>query len=109
LTGRSKRLPQANRVVLGGKIVELEPLRHTPAGVPVLKFKLSHDSEQKEAGSERSVNCEVNAVAFEREAKLLAAAHLGSAVTVTGFLAARSRTSRQPVLHATHIEFSEGE
>jgi primosomal replication protein N len=102
-------LPQANQIVLGGKIVELEPLRHTPAGVPVLKFRLSHDSEQNEAGGERAVNCEITAVAFEREARLLATAKLGSAVTVTGFLAARSRTSRQPVLHATHIEFSEGE
>jgi primosomal replication protein N len=102
-------LPQANRVVLGGRIVELDALRHTPAGVPVLKFRLSHESALKEAGSERKVDCEIPAVAFEREAKLLAAARLGSAVTVTGFLAARSRTSRQPVLHATHIEFSEGD
>jgi primosomal replication protein N len=102
-------LPQANRIVLGGRIVELDALRHTPAGVPVLKFRLSHESSLAEAGSERKVDCEITAVAFEREAKLLAAARLGSAVTVTGSLAARSRTSRQPVLHATHIEFSEGE
>jgi primosomal replication protein N len=102
-------LPQANRIVLGGRIVELDALRHTPAGVPVLKFRLSHESALAEAGSERKVDCEISAVAFEREAKLLAAARLGSAVTVTGFLAARSRTSRQPVLHATHIEFSEGD
>jgi primosomal replication protein N len=102
-------LAQANRVVLGGKIVELDTLRHTPAGVPVLKFRLSHESAQNEAGGARKVDCEIAAVAFEREAKLLAAARLGSAVTVTGFLAAKSRTSRQPVLHATHIEFSEGE
>jgi primosomal replication protein N len=102
-------LPQENRVVLGGKIVELDALRHTPAGVPVLKFRLSHESALNEAGAERKVDCEIAAVAFEREAKLLAAARLGSAVTVTGFLAAKSRTSRQPVLHATHIEFSEGE
>jgi primosomal replication protein N len=102
-------LAQANRVVLGGKIVEMDSLRHTPGGVPVVKFRLSHESAQNEAGSERKVDCEIAAVAFEREAKLLAAARLGSPVTVTGFLAAKSRTSRQPVLHATHIEFSEGE
>jgi len=84
-------------------------LRHTPAGVPVLRFRLSHESSLPEAGSERKVDCEIAGVAFEREAKLLAAARLGSAVTVTGFLAAKSRTSRQPVLHATHIEFTEGE
>ena len=89
--------------------MELDVLRHTPAGVPLLRFRLSHESSLAEAGSERKVDCEIAGVAFEREAKLLASARLGSAVTVTGFLAARSRTSRQPVLHATHIEFTEGD
>jgi primosomal replication protein N len=48
-------------------------------------------------------------VAFEREATLLAAAKLGSGVKVTGFLAARSRTSKTVVLHATQVEFEQGE
>jgi primosomal replication protein N len=55
------------------------------------------------------VSCEIAAVAFEREAKLLAAAKLGSSVKVDGFLAAKSRSSRTPLLHATQIEFVEGE
>ncbi len=75
----------------------------------MLKFRLQHDSSQKEAGGERKVSCEIAAVAFEREAKLLAAAKLGSRVKVNGFLAAKSRTSRSLVLHATEIEFGEGE
>ena len=75
----------------------------------MVNFRLSHESRQSEAGGERMVNCEIAAVAFEREAKLLAAAKLGSAVTVTGFISAKSRTSRQPVLHAINIEFVEGE
>src|SRR6266571_4620096 len=48
-------------------------------------------------------------VAAKREAKLLASAKLGSSVKVNGFLAARSRSSRTLVLHATQIEFVEGE
>jgi primosomal replication protein N len=55
------------------------------------------------------VSCEIAAVAFEREATLLAAAKLGSDVKVTGFLAARSRTSKSVVLHATDVEFKEGD
>jgi primosomal replication protein N len=87
----------------------LDTLRHTPAGVPVLKFRIQHDSSQTEAGGARKVSCEIAAMAFEREAKLLAAARLGSNVTVTGFLAAKSRTSRSLVLHAAEIQFEEGE
>lgn len=102
-------MAQANRVTIAGRLIELDALRHTPAGVAVLKFRLQHDSLQMEAGGERKVSCEVAAVAFEREAKLLAVAKLGSNVKVNGFLAAKSRTSRTLVLHATQIEFVEGE
>jgi primosomal replication protein N len=98
-------LAQENRVTVSGRLIELDALRHTPGGVPVLKFRLQHDSTQAEAGGERKVSCEIAAVAFEREATLLAAAKLGSDVKVTGFLAARSRTSKAVVLHATGIEF----
>ena len=92
-------------MTVSGRLIELDALRHTPAGVPVMKFRLQHDSEQVEAGAARKVSCEIAAVAFEREATLLAAAKLGSDVKVTGFLAARSRTSRAVVLHATGVEF----
>ena len=102
-------MAQANRVTVSGRLIELDALRHTPAGVPVVKFRLQHDSLQTEAGGERKVSCEIAAVAFEREAKLLAAAKLGSSVKVNGFLAAKSRSSRTLLLHATQIEFVEGE
>ena len=102
-------MAQANRITIAGRLIEVDALRHTPAGVAVLKFRLQHDSLQTEAGGERKVSCEIAAVAFEREARLLAAAKLGSNVKVNGFLAAKSRTSRTLVLHATQIEFVEGE
>jgi len=91
--------------VVSGTLAERDTLRHTPAGVSVLKFRLQHESTQPQAGGERKVSCEIAAVAFEREAKLLTAAQLGSLLTVTGFLAARSRASRSLVLHASQIEF----
>ncbi|HUL93951.1 MAG TPA: primosomal replication protein N [Burkholderiales bacterium] len=102
-------MAQANRVAVSGRLIELDGLRHTPGGVPMMKFRLQHDSTQTEAGVVRKVSCEIAAVAFEREARLLAAAKLGSSVKVTGFLAAKSRTSRSLVLHATEVEFKEGD
>jgi primosomal replication protein N len=88
---------------------EIDALRYTPAGIPLLKFRLQHDSQQREAGGERKVSCEIAGVAFEREARLLSAAKPGSYVRVVGFLAARSRSSRALVLHAAEIEFMEGD
>ena len=102
-------MTQANRVVVSGRLVELDTLRCTPAGVSVVKFRLQHDSSQAQAGGVRKVGCEIAAVAFEREAKLLAAAKLGSSMTVTGFLAAKSRSSKSLVLHAMEIQFGQGD
>ena len=97
-----------NRVVVRGRLIELDSLRHTPGGVPILKFRIAHESEQQEAGVNRKVSCEVSAVAFEREARLLATAALGSAVAVSGFLDRKGRSRHQLVLHATNIEFETG-
>ena len=94
--------------MLSGNLIELDALRYTPAGIPVVNFRLSHASEQTEAGHTRTVQCEVAGLAFEREARLIAAAKPGMQVRVTGFLASRSRDSKLPVLHATNIEFVEG-
>lgn len=94
--------------MLSGNLIELDALRYTPAGIPVVNFRLSHASEQIEAGAKRAVQCEVAGMAFEREARLIAAAKPGMQLKVTGFLAEKSRDSRQLVLHATNIEFAEG-
>ena len=101
-------MTEENRVVLRGRLVELDILRHTPAGVPILKFRLEHESSQVEAGGARKVNCEVAGVAFDREAKLLSTAVLGSTLTVTGFLERKGRSLHRLVLHATHIAFETG-
>ncbi|MBM3345643.1 MAG: primosomal replication protein N [Betaproteobacteria bacterium] len=95
-----------NRVEIAGKLLQLEPLRHTPGGVAVVKFTLGHESTQVEAEAPRKVGCEIDGVAFDREARLLATASLGMQLSIRGFLDRKSRNSRQLVLHATQIEFT---
>jgi primosomal replication protein N len=82
-------------------------LRFTPAGVPVVEFKIDHESEQDEAGSKRKITAEVTAVAFEAQARLVAKAKPGSGVKLEGFLGAKSKRSKRIVLHVTNIEFME--
>jgi primosomal replication protein N len=94
---------------LSGRLLELGALRYTPAGVAAVEFKLAHESEQHEAGSQRTIQAEVNAIAFETQAKLLAGRPLGSPVRVEGFLGAKGKRSKRLVLHITNIEFIEGE
>jgi primosomal replication protein N len=73
----------------------------------VVEFKIDHESEQDEAGSKRTIKAEINAVAFEAQARLAAKARPGSEVKLEGFLGAKSKRSKKIVLHVTHIEFME--
>jgi primosomal replication protein N len=104
-----------NRIEISGVLTELQSLRYTPAGVPVVEFRLAHESQRAEAGATRKVHAEIDAVAFEAQARLLAAGTggnapgaLGRPMKVEGFLCAKNRRSRKPVLHVTNIEFMEG-
>ena len=105
----TQRAVAANQVELCGVISQLGALRHTPAGVPVAEFRLKHDSERTEAGATRKVDIEIDAIAFQAQARLVAKSALGRPLKVEGFLCARSRRSRKPVLHVTKIEFIEGD
>jgi primosomal replication protein N len=97
-----------NRLCLEAELVELQPIRLTPAGIPVSGCALQHTSKQLEAGLARHVSMELQAVAIGELAKVLAAAVPGMSMRVTGFLAARSQRSRSLVLHLDTIEFLEG-
>ena len=83
-------------------------MRYTPAGVPVSEGWLQHSSSQIESGAERLVEVEIAVVALGDTARWLQAAPLGGAVKLTGFLAAKSRNSKAPVLHVNTLEYLEG-
>jgi primosomal replication protein N len=93
-----------NAVSLSGTLAETETLRHTPAGLPILQFKLAHKSLQVEAGFKRQVECEVTCVAMGEAANRLSRVKAGAEVKVTGFLNRKNRMSAQLVLHATTTE-----
>jgi primosomal replication protein N len=100
-----------NLVRLSGKLIERGALRHTPAGVAAIEFRVAHASGQTEAGSDRKVECEMACVALGPTANLLAQWQPISGeleLRITGFLAARSLKNRAVVLHANEIEFFEG-
>ncbi|WP_284155457.1 primosomal replication protein N [Sulfuricystis multivorans] len=98
---------QANHTELAGVLQEFGPLRHTPAGIPVIEFMIVHDSEQLEAGDLRRVTCEIACVALGTTALLIKEASPGSALKVSGFLASRSLKRKTPVLHVIQVEFFE--
>ena len=98
---------QANRTELSGTLLERGSLRYTPAGIPVIEFRIAHHSEQREAGIDRRVECEIACIALGTTALLLKDTGPGIGMHTTGFLAARSLKQKTPVLHVTRIDFTE--
>ena len=70
-----------------------------------MKFRVEHQSTQREGGVERQVGCEMSAVAVDTEAKLLAGAPLGTQLRIEGFLDKLGKGRKRVVLHAIRIEF----
>jgi primosomal replication protein N len=73
-----------------------------------VEFKVRHESEVSEAGSKRTVQAELPAIAFESLARVIAQSQLGLQANLSGFIGAKSKRSRKLVLHVTNIEFFEG-
>ena len=90
--------------MLQAEVVHIEPLRYTPAGIPLLSLVLHHLSEQVEAGMKRRVECDVNAVVMGELAEQSQAVKVGTQLKVSGFIAKRSLKSTQLVLHLNTLE-----
>jgi len=92
-----------NRLVITGELLELSPIRTTPAGIPVLEFRLFHDGETVEAGTPRRIQCDISVVAMAELAGMYKSLKLGSMLEVEGFIAPARKGSPRLRLHATHI------
>lgn len=87
---------------MSGTVVDLQPIRYTPAGLPLLSLQISHASELVEADLNRRVECKVNAVIIGDLANT--DIQLGTQLKGLGFLANKSIKSAQLVFHITHLE-----
>lgn len=89
--------------MIEGEVSEPEGLRYTPAGLARAAFKVRHLSTQQEAGMQRQVQCEIQALALGEAAQQASRLQSGQRVAVSGFLAQRSLKSVQLVLHVENV------
>jgi len=94
---------QANTVTLSGTIASIEPIRHTPAGLPLVRLQLHHGSTQTEAGIPRQVECTMGCVGIGGIATALSKYQAGAVIQVTGFLSQKGRGGTHNILHVTTI------
>lgn len=94
-----------NQIIISGTLIAIDALRYSPAGIPVLNFKIQHESDQVEAGVNRHIKCELPVQALGQNAQMIAAAQVGESITIEGFLAAKSRNVARTVLHVNKVKF----
>jgi len=87
-----------NQLVLSASILEIEPLRYTPSGLPAVNSRLEHISELPEAGQTRQVKAVMKSVAFGAVAEQLARQDIGSSWHFKGFVAT-PRGAKHVVFH----------
>jgi len=97
-----------NRVQLSASLASRSGARFTPAGVAVLELGLAHQSIVAEAGAERTLQFELDAIALGDVALRLEQIGLGAVLQLTGFIAPRSRRSRRLVLHISEFIIDTG-
>lgn len=87
-----------NRLQLQAVVVQVQSLRYTPAGIPVLNLVLEHESQQTEMDTPRTVQLQIRAVAFGALAERLQKQAFNEMVAFDGFLA-NSRNGKGVVFH----------
>jgi len=96
-----------NQLLIEGIVGNNPETRYNPAGIPIVRFTLRHQSLQTEAGMKRQVVCNIGVIASgETLQPQVQKLQTGEGVRVSGFLArANNRQGENRlVLHAEQIE-----
>lgn len=94
---------QRNHFALTAGLEQVQALRHTPSGLPVLDMQLLHASMGQEAGGQRQIALVIKAVAFGVQAERLGRQALGSLWDFQGFLA-QGRNGKGVVFHIQEFQ-----
>lgn len=81
-----------------------KPLRYTPAGVAVAEVVLQHQSVVNQAGVERQLSFDIDAVAMGDTAHWLSSVAVGDTLDIQGFIAPLRKSSTRLVLHIQMFE-----
>lgn len=98
---------QTNALIIEGQVVQLPETRVSPAGIPISRFAVDHQSLCEEADMPREVRFRLGIVAAGQSLQAaIATLRAGSRVRVNGFLARAGYRSEEHrlLLHAQTIE-----
>jgi len=88
-----------NRVLISGLLAKVYDTRHSPAGIPITRFILEHQSAQIEAGLKRNIYCKaLIIVAGNVLHENLNRFKIGDQISIEGYLNQVSYQGQNPKL-----------
>jgi primosomal replication protein N len=96
-----------NRLVISGALANRPETRYSPAGIPITRFTLRHESLQQEAGMQRQAICTIAVMASGQEMlETTKELQSGQQIRISGFLsrANNRQGENRLILHAERIE-----
>lgn len=98
----------SNRWAVTGKLVDYTDRRKTPAGIDVVSATLQYQGTVIENGTERQLDFEISMMAVGKMADVLINdCQIGNILDITGFVAPKSKRSRQLILHIQTLDIKE--
>ncbi len=99
-----------NRLEIAGCVAKAPQTRYSPAGIPITRFPLRHESRQSEGGLSRVVRCTIGVVVTgETQQARVRQLGEGSQIRVIGFISrSGNRDDSRIELHADTIELLPG-
>jgi len=88
---------------LTARLVSKETIRYSPAGQAIQECQLDHSGAVEQAGIDRKVNLQIQAVVIGDEVKTLELIQIGQVAQFQGFIAHQSIRRPALVFHITHI------
>ncbi len=96
-----------NRLVISGTLGNNPETRYSPAGIPITRFTLRHESIQQEAGMQRQAICNIAVMASGKQwLESTKSLQSGQQIRVSGFLsrANNRQGENRLILHTEQIE-----
>ena len=96
-----------NQCTVSGTLIEIQDIRQSPAGLEIVPALLAHQGSVIENGIERQLTFDIDIVAVGQMANKLKNCQIGDHLELSGFIAPKSKRSRQWVLHIQTLYIKE--
>lgn len=100
-----KKVPNTgvNHAFLSATLIEKSVIRYTPSGTAIITLNLMHTSQVQQAGSIRTIQFNLEAIALDTITALISPLNIGELYTFEGFWAPAHYRFKKITFHILHL------